>query len=38
MRLLIIDGAIIGWLIYGNELYYSKQNNCAQNEKTALLD
>jgi len=24
----VIDGAILGWLIYGNILFYSKENNC----------
>jgi len=24
----LIDGAILGWLIYGNILFYSKENNC----------
>lgn len=33
-RLVVIDGAIIGWLIYGNALYYSKKNNCEKYEAT----
>jgi hypothetical protein len=37
LRLIIIDGAIISLIIYGDKLYYSKENDCAQNEKTALL-
>ena len=33
-RLVVIDGAIIGWLIYGNILYYSKKNTCEKYEAT----
>ena len=29
MKLVLIDGFLIGWLIYGNFLYYSPKNNCA---------
>ena len=29
MKLVFIDGFLIGWLIYGNFLYYSPKNNCA---------
>jgi len=28
LRLVIIDSFMIGWLIYGNVIYYSKENNC----------
>lgn len=38
LRLIIIDSFMIGWLIYGNVIYYSKENNCGTNGRTALLD
>ena len=30
-----MDGAIVGWLVYGNCLYYSKSNDCDKHEATA---
>ena len=38
MRFVIIDGTIIAWLVYGNMIYYSKKNNCDDNERTQFLD
>ena len=29
VRLTIADGILIAWLIYGNKLFYSNQNDCA---------
>jgi len=29
---------MIGWLIYGNVIYYSKENNCGTNGRTAIDD
>ena len=37
MRFVIIDGSIIAWLVYGNVIYYSKRNNCDDNERTQFL-
>lgn len=28
-KIVMIDGFMIGWLIYGNIIYYSPENNCA---------
>jgi hypothetical protein len=36
-RLVIIDGLLILWLIYGNQLYYSKENDCRANERTRFI-
>ena len=36
-RLILEDGLLIAWLIYGNQLYYSKKNDCAENERTQFL-
>jgi hypothetical protein len=27
---LLVDGSYLAWLIYGNVLYYSKENNCGK--------
>lgn len=37
-RLIVIDGALIGWLIYGNMLFYSPRNNCAHNPHTEFAN
>ena len=34
----VTDGAIIGWLVYGNQLFYSPKNNCAANPETAFMN
>ena len=36
-RFIFIDGMIIGWLAYGNILWYSKNNNCAMLKSTAYM-
>lgn len=36
-RLILVDGLLIGWLIYGNQIYYSKDNDCGLNERTQFL-
>ena len=36
-RIVFIDSFIVGWLIYGNELYFSKQNDCGDKESTLFL-
>lgn len=28
VQYVIIDGILVGWLVYGNALYYSEKNNC----------
>ena len=28
----------MAWLIYGNVLYYSKENNCGDNESSKMLN
>ena len=38
LKLLFIDGFLIGWLVYGNSIYYSKHNNCNKNTGTQFLD
>jgi hypothetical protein len=38
LKLLFIDGFLIGWLVYGNQIYYSRQNNCNANPSTQFLD
>lgn len=37
IRLVLVDGLLVIWLIYGNKLYYSKENNCAENKRTQFL-
>ena len=37
VRLVIIDGLLILWLIYGNQLYYSPENDCRTNERTRFI-
>lgn len=37
-RLVLIDGAIIAWLVYGNTLFYSKKNDCEKYEATEGLN
>ena len=36
LRMVLIDGAICCWIVYGNHLYYSKANNCMLLEDTQL--
>ena len=38
LRLTFIDGVIIGWLVYGNALFNSKDNDCSEKEGTAFLN
>jgi len=38
LKLLIVDGFLIGWLVYGNQIYYSRNNNCNANPGTQFLD
>lgn len=33
-----IDGALLVWLIYGNKLYFSSENDCGIVEGTELLN
>jgi len=33
----LVDGAFLGWLIYGNILFYSSKNDCFQVEDTQFL-
>ena len=37
VRLFLIDGILIIWLLYGNSLYYSEQNDCRKNERTRFI-
>ena len=37
IRLVLVDGLLVVWLIYGNKLYYSKANDCASNKRTQFL-
>ena len=34
---IIMDGAYLGWLIYGNIIFYSEENNCRSVESTSSL-
>lgn len=34
LSFVIIDGFFLGWLIYGNILFYSEENDCDQKEET----
>ena len=34
---LVLDGFILGWLIYGNILFFSKDNNCNKVEDSKML-
>jgi hypothetical protein len=34
---LLIDGAFLAWLIYGNMLFYSKANNCKDIAESEFL-
>lgn len=36
-KLVIIDSCMIGWLVYGNIIYYSKQNDCERVQGTMFL-
>ena len=36
-RLIIIDGFLIGWLVYGNHIFYSPANNCNMFKGTEFL-
>ncbi len=35
---LLVDGGYLAWLIYGNFLYYSKENNCEALEPTQNMN
>jgi hypothetical protein len=37
LKFVIIDGIMICWLVYGNQLFFSKQNNCDKFNGTAHL-
>ena len=36
-KLVIIDGFMLAWLIYGNKLYWSDDNDCDRHESTRDL-
>ena len=36
-KLIFVDGFMLGWLIYGNSIYFSKANDCDQNRNTRDL-
>ena len=38
LRLLLVDGLMLAWLVYGNKLYWSKDNNCGQVKNTSFLN
>ena len=38
IKLTLVDGILIGWLLYGNHLYHSKHNDCGANPQTKFLD
>ena len=38
VRMIVIDGLLILWLIYGNQIFYSKENDCQKNEHTRFLN
>ena len=37
VNIFFVDGSFLGWLIYGNILFYSSRNDCALIENTNLL-
>eukprot|EP00347_Sterkiella_histriomuscorum_P003510 403364024 len=37
LSFIVIDGFILGWLIYGNILFFSKNNNCYQLQDSRML-
>jgi hypothetical protein len=37
VRLTLIDGFIIGWFIYGNQLFFSSNNDCGAKPDTKFL-
>jgi len=37
-RLALIDGFLIGWLFYGNKLFYSERNDCGSHKDTHILN
>lgn len=36
LRVILIDGSLCAWIVYGNQLYYSKANNCMVVQDTQL--
>jgi predicted transglutaminase-like protease len=38
LKMVLIDGFMVAWLIYGNHLYYSPLNNCASNPSTQFAN
>jgi hypothetical protein len=36
-KLVVVDGIIIVWLVYGNRIFYSKANDCGEKEGTRFL-
>lgn len=37
ISLVLIDGFFLGWLIYGNIMFYSPQNNCNGIESSQMM-
>ena len=38
LKLVAVDGCLLGWLIYGNMIYFSDKNNCKLFEATQGLN
>ena len=36
-RVAILDGFLVGWLLYGNVIFYSENNTCMENKTTQYL-
>lgn len=34
LKLVTIDGCLLGWLVYGNMIYFSEKNDCRRYEAT----
>ena len=37
-KLITIDGCLLGWLVYGNMIYFSDKNDCRNQESTQGLN
>jgi hypothetical protein len=37
LRVVLLDGILVGWLLYGNVLFYSEKNTCSQSNSTLYL-
>ena len=38
IKLLLVDGFLLQWLIYGNRIFYSQENDCGKHDETRFLN